>query len=46
MTLVAVIVGLVAALAFFAASVWFSARPYFTAWKGHVPMSPTPPSDS
>jgi hypothetical protein len=46
MTPVAVTVGLVAALAFFAASVWFSARPYFTAWKGHVPMSPTPSSDS
>ena len=42
MTLVAVIVGLVAALAFFAVSVWLSARPYFEAWKGHVPVSPTP----
>ena len=46
MTLVAVIVGLVAALAFFAASVWFSARPYFEAWNGHVPVSPTPPKES
>ncbi len=46
MTLVAVIVGLVAALAFFAVSVWFSARPYFEAWNGHVPVSPTPPKAS
>ena len=46
MTLVAVIVGLVAALAFFTVSVWLSAGPYFTAWKGHVPLSPTPDSDS
>jgi len=41
MTLAAVIVGLVAVLAFFAVSLWFSARPYFDAWKGHTPMSPS-----
>ena len=42
MTLVAVLVAVVAVLAFFTTGLWFSAGPYFTAWKDHVPLSPTP----
>jgi hypothetical protein len=42
MTMAATIAGLVAVLGFFAAGVIFGARPYFEAWKEHVPLSPTP----
>jgi hypothetical protein len=46
MTLLAVIIALVALVAFFSASLWLSAGPYFTAWNDHVPLSPTPSKDS
>jgi hypothetical protein len=42
MTVAGTIAGLVGALGFFAVCLWFSARPYFRAWKHHVPLSPTP----
>jgi hypothetical protein len=42
MTLVAVIVAVAAVIVFFATSLWLSAGPYFTTWKDHVPLSPTP----
>jgi hypothetical protein len=45
MTMVATIAGLVAVLAFFGVCLYFSAGPYFAAWKDHVPMSPSPERD-
>ncbi len=40
------IAAIAAALVFFTAWVWLGARPYFEAWKRHVPLSPSPADDS
>ena len=46
MVWVALIAALVAAIAFFVVGVWLGAMPYFSTWKSHVALSPSPGKDA